>query len=294
VLMSRIFEPRADQLLYHYCSPESFEAILESGRLRFTDINMLNDSAEHRWGYSIFEQAATRLLKRTGVPSTAPEMKIDFFDAVDEILHRGSFIAHPFVSCLSLEENSLDQWIKYAADGRGYSIGFRADALTELPISLLSVSYDPEEQVREMMVALLAIHSRGAELPLAGDALEDVALLWMYMSAMKHPSFHSEREVRCVRAVAVERVGSNLKFADRGGKGRGGVDIPGETVRFTTRAGCLTAHVDIPYNLPGAVAPIEEVALGPKNETGVGNVFLFLGGLGHSHIKVRMPSLPYR
>ena len=96
---------------------------------------MLNDSIEHRWGYAIFEEAATRLLKRTGIPNQVPIMPIEFFNAVDEILSKGQLIAHPFVSCLSLDGNSLDQWCKYADDGRGYAIGFRGSALKQLPIT---------------------------------------------------------------------------------------------------------------------------------------------------------------
>jgi len=216
MLIGRLLEPTADQLVYHYCSAESFQAILESGRLRFSDINMLNDSTEYRWGYSIFEEAATRLIKRTGISEQVPTMTVEFFDAVDQVLSQGQLIAHPFVSCLSLDGNSLDQWRKYADDGRGYAIGFQAIALRQLPITLLHVSYDVEEQVREMMTALVALHSRAPELPLSGVALEDAELISAFMTALKHPSFQSEREVRCLRAISLEKVGSNFRFVDRG------------------------------------------------------------------------------
>ena len=294
MLMGRLFEPTADQFVYHYCSAESFQAILESGKLRFTDINMLNDSTEHRWGYSIFEKAATRLIKRTGISERVPTMPMEFFDAVDQVLSQGQVITHPFISCLSLDGNSLDQWRKYADDGRGYAIGFKASALRRLPISLLRVSYDVEEQVREMMAALVALHSRAPELPLRGVAFEDAGLMSAFMTALKHPSFQSEQEVRCLRAISLEEVGSNFSFVDRGGRERDGGDFPGERVCYATRAGSLTAHVDIPYTLPAKECPIVEVALGPKNGTGLGNVFLFLGSLGHASIRVRPSNLPYR
>ncbi len=294
MLMGRIFEPTDDQLVYHYCSAESFQAILESEKLRFTDINMLNDSTEHRWGYSIFEAAATRLIKRVGIGEQVPTMPVEFFDAVDNVLSRGQLLAHPFISCLSLDGNSLDQWRKYADDGRGYAIGFSASALMRLPISLLRVSYDVDEQVNEMMAALVALHSRGPELPLRDLALEDAALISAFMTALKHPSFQSEREIRCLRAISLDRIGENFSFVDRGGIGRDGLDYPGERVRYATRAGALTAHVDIRYTLRMEECPIVEVVLGPKNGTGLGNVFLFLGSLGHASIKVRPSNIPYR
>lgn len=289
-----LFEPSVDQLLYHYCSAESFQAILESGKLRFSDINMLNDSSEQTWAYSIFEEAATRLSRRDGVPEQAPNMTVEFFDAVDQVLSQGQLNAHPFISCLSLDGNSLDQWRNYADDGRGYAIGFRAEALRKLPISLLRVSYDVEEQVREMMAALLTLHARAPELPLSGDALEDAAFVSILMAALKHPSFQSEREVRCLRAISLEKVGSNFRFVDPGGQGHNGVPVSGEKVRYATRSGALTAFVDIPYTSTADECPIVEVAIGPKNRTDVGNVFLFLGSLGHGGINVRPSTLPYR
>lgn len=257
---------------------------------------MLNDSMEHHWGYSIFEESVTRLVKRIGIPAHAPVIPIAFFNAIDSILSKGQLIAHPFVSCLSLDGNSLDQWRKYANDGRGYAIGFHATELHSLPLSLLRVSYKKEEQVQEMMVALIAIHMRTPEFkePLRGTAFEDVMLLSAFMTALKHPSFASEQEVRCLRAISREAVGQNFRFLDRGGQTKDGLAIPGEKVHFTNRDGSLTPYIDIPYTLPNQSATISEVALGPRNRTGLGNVFLFLGGLGHSEIKVRLSDIPYQ
>ena|ERR1700683_166466 len=62
MLITRLFHPADGDILYHYCSVSAFHAILESGRIRFTDINMLNDRDEMRWGYSVFEEAAGNLL----------------------------------------------------------------------------------------------------------------------------------------------------------------------------------------------------------------------------------------
>jgi hypothetical protein len=270
---------------------------MESGRLRFSDINMLNDAVEYRWGYSIFEEAATRLIKRIGVPENVPQMDIAFFGAVDEILSKGQLIAHPFVSCLSLDANSLDQWRKYADDGRGYAIGFLASSLRRMPISILEVSYDREVQVKEMMAALLAVFSRSSppQLPLQGEAFEDTALIAAYMAAFKHPSFASEREVRCLHAVSLEKIKDNFRFvAPKREAGTENGATSDNKVAFTTRDGALTAHIDLPFTASDGTCPIVEVATGPKNPTGIGNVFLFLGSLGHSEVAVRPSGLPYR
>jgi hypothetical protein len=63
MLIQRIYSPTDEEILFHYCSADSFHAILESGTIRFTDINMLNDTAEMHWGCSVFEEAAGKLLR---------------------------------------------------------------------------------------------------------------------------------------------------------------------------------------------------------------------------------------
>lgn len=295
MLTTRLFKPTADQLIYHYCSAESFQAILESGKLRFSDINMMNDSAEHSWGYKVFEEAVTRLIKREGISEQVPKMNVEFFEAVDQVLSQGQLFAHPFISSLSLDGNSLDQWCKYADDGRGYAIGFRAEGLKQLPLSLLQVSYDFEEQVSEMVAALVALHSREQTLPLSKDGIEDAGLLSSFMTSLKHPAFQSEREIRCLRAISLEKIGSNFRFVDPGGQlPKNGVAVPGEKVCYAMRSGLLTAFIDIPFTLATEACPIDEVILGPKNGTNLGNVFLFLGSQGHDGIKVRRSSIPYR
>ena len=54
MLVSRVFEPKSGDLFYHYCSAETFLAITASKTLRFSDVNMMNDHAEGRYGYQLF------------------------------------------------------------------------------------------------------------------------------------------------------------------------------------------------------------------------------------------------
>ncbi|MDO8878679.1 MAG: hypothetical protein Q7V40_21585 [Pseudolabrys sp.] len=67
-LIRQILRPRADDVFYHYCSVETFRLICEHKRLRFSDINMLNDYNENTWGYRIFEEAASMMLSKPAPP----------------------------------------------------------------------------------------------------------------------------------------------------------------------------------------------------------------------------------
>jgi len=74
MLVSRLLEPSADDIFYHYCSTETFHAICEWKTVRFSDINMMNDFQEARWSYRIFEQAATELLNSKTIAAQYPKL----------------------------------------------------------------------------------------------------------------------------------------------------------------------------------------------------------------------------
>jgi hypothetical protein len=63
-IIDRVFDPADNEIFYHYCSNETLRLICQNKTLRLSDVNMLNDYAESRWGYHIFEQAASYLLQR--------------------------------------------------------------------------------------------------------------------------------------------------------------------------------------------------------------------------------------
>jgi len=297
MIMDRLYEPDANEVLYHYCSAATFQAIATSGSIRFTDINMLNDASEFGWAYSVFEEAATRLITRRDLPEAVPTIDKAFIDRIDEIVSPIQLIAHPFLACFSLEPDLLGQWRAYADDGRGFALGFRAQALREqLPATFLRVLYDRELQVREMMIALGSIFMRHRDAAEAQrvEFFEDCVLLATYMTAFKHPSFRDEKEVRAVHAVNVHPQGNLAKFVDPGGIVGGGKEAGGTPVSFYVRDNHLVASMDAHLAPPGNGSPLTNLVLGPRNHSTAGNVGLFLGGLGFREISLRRSSAPYR
>lgn len=293
MLMNRIYEPDDKQLVYHYCSAETLCAILESKNIRFTDINMLNDVTEVQWGYSAFEEAATRLVNRTDIPDEIPKISIEFCDSVDKILSGAQFAVHPFVSCFSLDGDNLGQWRAYADDGRGFAIGFRASMLKQLPVTMLSVEYDSEKQIKEMMAALLAIHARKNldEKNGQDDFFEDCILTATYFAGLKHSAFQEEKEIRCVHAVNIKMEKEIMHFIDGSNACE---DWESQPVKFQVRDNHLCAYIDLPFWHPNGQHPISEIYLGPKNHSVAANVLLYLGGLGYSNVGIRSSKVPYR
>lgn len=297
MLMNRLYLPNSEETIFHYCSAETLQAIATYGTLRFTDINMLNDAQEVRWAYSIFEEAATRLIKRLGVPDTAPEISISFIESIDEIISPMQLIAHPFITCFSLKGDLLGQWRAYADGGKGFAIGFNADSLkNQLPATFLRVLYDKEEQVREMMGALVAIYLsfEGSKTDQRSRFFEDCVLLGTYMTAFKNPAFAEEAEIRAVHAVSVKHQGSLAKFVDKGGVVNGTEEVEATKVNFQVRDNHLVAYTDIPFCPLNMPSPIKELILGPKNHSALGNLQLFFGGLGYEELGLSKSEAPYR
>lgn len=291
----RFFKPEADQLLYHYCSAQTLMAILGSQKIRFSDINMMNDGQEMRWGYSVFEASATQFLRRQRVPESVPDIPKQFFDDVDEVVHRAQVIAHPFVACFSLEPDSLEQWRAYGDDGRDFAIALRVDKLKELPVTMFEVLYDWEEQVKEMMAVLLMLYT---DFYSVTDDREQFRLhcadLGVMLAGYKHPAFKAEREVRCVHAIELEKTPKGgRQFRDPGGTS-GAKEILGETVGFYVRDGHLTAYVDLPMQPTDGESPVGAVITGPKNYSHTGNLLLYLASVGLDDIKFGHSAIPYR
>jgi len=296
MLMDRLFQAKEEQIAYHYCSAATLSAILESRCIRFTDINMLNDSCETKWGYSAFEEAVNRLNKRTGLSEAVPEIPIAFFDSVDAVLSRIQTIAHPFVSCFSLDGDSLEQWRAYGDNGRGFAIGFRIPKLQQLPVSVLSVEYIRESQIREMMAALVALYLRKKSNIKEEQEkfFEDCVLTGTFMVAFKHSAFQHEKELRCLHSVNIKFENESIRFSDPGGLYGSGQRFAPRPVGFQIRDNHLCAYLDMPFCTDEGVSPVAEIVLGPRNHSLPGNVLLYLGGLGYSSVDIKTSEVPYQ
>ncbi|MDY7530349.1 hypothetical protein RGV33_01410 [Pseudomonas sp. Bout1] len=77
-MLKRNYSPETEEILYHYCTAETFLAICTGKKLRFSDINSMNDSQEMQWGYSVWEDVATELQSEVGIA---------FLDDIDAIIH---------------------------------------------------------------------------------------------------------------------------------------------------------------------------------------------------------------
>ena len=292
---ARIFKPKQDQIVYHYCSANTLKAILESRKFRFSDINMMNDAKEYIHGYEIFEEAATRFLNRTGIGPNVPVIEKEFFDAFDKVLGQIQLIAHPFISCYSEEKDSLGQWRAYGDDGKGFAIGIRADCLDLMPVRTLKVEYNEEKQVLEMMAEMLAMYERYTANGKADDQafFEDRVLAATFSVGFKNPAFAYENEVRSLHVVGISK-DEPPRFVDHGGTNSKGQEFSPFEISYQVSENHLRAFVDIPFWNQDEPCPISEIVIGPKNQSSPSSILLYLGSLGYKDVQLTKSIIPYR
>jgi hypothetical protein len=209
---TRLESYQAPPVAYHYTTDAGLRGILESGRIRLTDILSLNDPSELRHGLSraqdILDQKAA-----SGPPESV--MFAKDFALLDKWLHR---TAHYFVCSFSQDGNDLGQWRAYADNGRGYALGFDAKALEEafckcaetptskgatFPVTYCDSTLDDiHRQLIEKAFGLISL-PKGRQL--SGDAIVTYMneLLTTLASHVlhavlffKHPAYTNEKEYR--------------------------------------------------------------------------------------------------
>lgn len=298
MLTERQFEPNDRDLLYHYCSASAFDAICRSGRIRLSDINMMNDANEVRWGYAIFESAATAFIKKDWREPIEDSVGHRFIRDVDSIVSGSQLVAHPFIACFSKRKDSLSQWRQYADDGRGYAIGFDARAIANLPCTTLEVCYDSQQQNTECERALEELfakfptpeHRQGSH-----EFLQSAVVFAVHLAALKDPTFADEEEVRSIHAIQLEETRNGVRFVDKGGFTLGGKRLAKpQKVDFYVRESCHVAYVDLPFDGVEHRCPIHVVLQGPRLSSATMNTSLFLERCGYSGVRVEKSKSGYR
>lgn len=281
----RVYEPRSDEILYHYCDADAFHAICTYKTMRFSDLNSMNDFMETRWGYHIWEEAATDLLPQLGEP---------FLDRIDLILHRFGIHGLVTAACFSRDGDVLSQWRAYADDAGGYAIGFRASDLNSMGVTGLTVLYDKQEQIREVKATVLALHEIANSGKPGSDAelAEACNLFAVFLAGFKNPAFAEEQEIRFVRLLDFQPSNDSLKLVDEGGTAFGR-EVSGGAVKYRMRRNAPVPYVDLDFSDEGRINPIKEVVLGPKNDSLPTGISVCLETHGIGKVQIRKSAASY-
>jgi hypothetical protein len=286
MLRNRRFVPSNGEVVYHYCSPQTFLTICTTKRLRFSDLFSMNDFMEVHWGYQIWEQAAGSLIDEVGK---------DFLDSIDAVIHVSGVKALALASCMSRRGDVLSQWRAYGMNGTGYAIGFKASELVQLQVQPLCVEYNVDNQVEEIKTFIRAVHKVESEedVKQGTDFFHACVRLAFDLSSFKNPAFSEEDEVRLVHMVNFEPSNGSLRLVDPGGTAFGEPALPLD-VGFHMSGSTPVPHLDLPFIVDARPCPIAEVVLGPKNDSMPSGVSVMLETIGLANVHVRKSEASYR
>ena len=269
--------------LYHYCSLETFLAVIRSREIWLTNIFCMNDSAEHYWLRSV----AQDVLKRNSQANENLRL-------LESRLFPKEEDTDLYCCSLSALRDSLGQWRAYADDGRGVAIGLSMSFLRWITkkhhgLRLEKVVYERKEQeeIVQAIIAPLKCASLSQSSKLSDELIRDLPALvgkvelWFDAARCKNPCFREENEWRLIYDPFP-----------------GGSWMPMSTQRHRSSRDMLIPYYALPLSAEAGTQVISEIVFGPKNaykhnDRGVRKI-LSENGYDCSNVVFRVSDATYR
>ncbi len=313
-------------VVYHYCSLDTFLSIIKNSTIRVTNISKSNDKEEVKYCFDAFQKTLRKTcLLFSNNYIDEPEVK-DFFDNIDyENLVTNAVVNDSLIyytACFSAEADLLSQWRGYANDGKGVAIGFYSyDLLKAKDLKNLKfnkITYDMttvEEELKNYIINKLKTTSLKSSsenfISMYMNAINDIVSGMVYNAVFyKNPAFQEENEWRLVfypfgniRNLLISNkskdLSSNQLFYDRmyetieykrtyNGLVRG-------KLQFRCTEDKIISYIDI--NFDGIKDRLlAEIVIGPKSNIDDKDLRLFLLSNGYdlSKINIRKSKATYQ
>lgn len=265
--------------LYHYCSLDVFQKIIENKEIWLSEATTTNDSTELLWFadnikevlMDCFEKQSEQFKKKyiTLFPQLVERQYDNFFSQKPYY--------HMFIACFSINGDLLSQWRGYTPDGgNGISVGFNKNALLDLLqnqksipalIEIGYIDYDKEKQNSRNYISNLANNQLfplldkidKSDLSNFGSRslaeFEKILKMMFYNAVLvKSPFFAEESEVRLFSWQTLDFNGSNLSEK-----------INLSAIQYRTRGNLVIPYIKINFSTYGNLSDlIQEVIIGPK------------------------------
>lgn len=309
--------------LYHYCSLETFIAIISNKCLRLSDLSKSNDYMERKWIMNIIEEALDKSFKDEGIIINLREeyWYADGFN--NHISYLLDMLSHDvtrssYITCFSRNGDLLSQWRAYGDDGRGVAIGFNAKLLYKAHSSknnvyIEDVLYDKEEQIEEIQSAVnnSLIYMKNlfdCDTARVSDDFnsyfieefdafcevfcDELAVLSCYM---KNPAFKEEDEVRIFYSPIMyddnpvllqEQFGKTSRFSNYVLK----------PINFLARKDQIIGYSDLSFEKLIESGIISELIIGPSSRVNKDDIYFLLTKFGYSSndIEIKESQASYR
>ncbi|MFA9399290.1 MAG: DUF2971 domain-containing protein [Clostridiaceae bacterium] len=309
--------------LYHYCSLETFIAIISNKCFRLSDLSKSNDYMERKWIINILEEALNKSFKDEGITIDLRE-EYWYDDGVnnhiDYLLNmlRDDVTHSSYITCFSRKGDLLSQWRAYGDDGRGVSIGFSSKLLYKVDsrknnIYIEDVLYDKEEQFEniQLAVANALIYMKNLfnydAVRVSDDfnkyfieefdafcevICDELAILSCYM---KNPAFKEEDEERIFYVPAIYE-GEPELIQEKFNKTSSFNNYILKPINFYVRKDQIIGYSDLSFEKLIKNGIISEIIIGPSSRVKEDDIYYLLTKFGYSSndISIKHSEASYR
>lgn len=316
------------RIVYHYCSIETFFAIITNRCLRLSDLNKTNDYMEKKWTLKLIDSVLMECLNeyKIDVDIKEPYWYEDGINSHLEYFKKtmGEFLneSNPvLITCFSKEKDLLSQWRAYAEDGTGIAIGFDLDILeklctSKLAITIDDVSYNQAEQKSIIDYAIKCSIEYMMDGVIGNDNIsEDIVkeyfdeefetlceVLPDYLEEsscfIKNPAFKEEKEVRIVyqpKLSIAEYLDDSYKIEcfSQSKRTKNFIIRP---VKFNANRNKIVAYSDLDFSYYIKKGLITEIVIGAKSNISEADITYLLLANGYSinELKINKSEATYR
>lgn len=282
--------------LYHYCSLQTFQKIMENKSIWLSDVSKSNDSKELAW----IKNECQKYISQSWITYLEAKKKNEFagvrtedFEKFQEALEliKDYDASKCWVFCLSEKKDDLGQWRGYADDGQGISIGFqrdlfelietiahRADENEELYFKKIKYS---QKDIKEFLYDYAGMSEINEKLT-SEEAMEiykKIAVLTIWNAPFfKNEKFRDEKEWRIAYSMSMLDMLDGKKPGISNDKNDLFNAVSLEKFGYVIKNGELVSHLEM--ELPILKNVISSITLGPKCKVTPMELKLYLSSIG--------------
>ena len=273
------------QILYYYCSLNTFFNILANKSIWLTEIAKSNDSMEQKFlAYEIIKNIETYIKYRCSDEVSQEEIEKIKNNIYPQL--QSNSLSPVWGICLSEKRDDLSQWRGYADDASGMCIGFNAEYLNSINdlcnlrttsenndhLRLRYVEYG-DEAIEKYFRFLSDFVPIATSSTLEKTIERDINGIFM-RPYYKHEAFKSEAEWRIVytKTDCEKEYSFNFDYLNNILRKAGKFEITGR--KYEIRNSMLQSHIEVEFL--DLLSAIDEIFIGPKSKVTIEEIVEFL------------------
>lgn len=294
---------------YHYCSLDTFIAIISNKSLRLCDLSKTNDYMERKWILNILQDSLIKAFEKNKI---SINLKEDYWyrDGINNHLEyildmlKHYVESSSYIACFSRNGDLLSQWRAYGDDGKGVSIGFNSKLISKAvsrknKVYFEDVLYELDEQVDEIEFAIensinyMKNMFEGDRFRVSNDfnkyfveefdafcevICDDLAEISCYM---KNPSFKEEDEVRIIYSPNMTTESFDDDLIEIFTQKRRFNNYVLNPLNYFARDDQIIGYADLAFDKLIMKDIITEINIGPSSRVTEEDIFFLLSKYGY-------------